>query len=246
MNSAGVLRIRGLHREIRGRTIVGGVDLEIRAGEIVGLLGPNGAGKSTCFRMIVGLEQMDSGTVELGVLRLDGLSIWKRVRAGLGYLPQESSVFLRLSVRDNVQVALDVAKDASRASVDDLLVRAGLGDLGHQRAGSLSGGERRRLEIARCLAMNPKFVLFDEPFAGVDPLAVSAVKETLRGLAGQGIGVLVTDHAVHETLTGCDRAVILDAGTVVASGTPEEVSDDPNVRARYLGANFEIRRPAPH
>ena len=211
----------------------------------MGLLGPNGAGKSTCFRMILGLEKMDAGTVQLDDQPLAGLSLWKRVRAGLGYLPQEPSVFQRLTVRENIQVAIEAGSGRPGQSVDSILIDAGLLDLEGARAGSLSGGERRRLEIARCLATQPRIVLFDEPFAGVDPIAIGALKKRLARLAGQGIGVLVTDHAVQETLSSCDRAVILDEGIVVARGTPDQVADMEHVRARYLGAEFQLHQSAP-
>jgi len=220
------------------------VELSIEPGEVVGLLGPNGAGKSTTFRMIVGLEAMDSGDVSVGGLSLTGLSLWRRVQAGIGYLPQEPSVFRRLSVRENIQVALE-ACGGTGGSLDTILGDSGLQTLADAKAGSLSGGERRRLEIARCLATGPRIVLFDEPFAGVDPLAIVGLKQRIRDLARRGIGVLVTDHAVQETLSSCDRAVILDEGRVVARGTPTEVAANPHVQSRYLGTDFRFRDNAP-
>jgi lipopolysaccharide export system ATP-binding protein len=239
------LRASGLVRIRKGRRVVDGLDLAIEPGEVVGLLGPNGAGKSTCFRMILGLEAMDAGEVSLEGKPLGKSSLWQRVRAGLGYLPQEASVFQRLTVRENIQVALEASKTRSGPTCDEILAESGLEALGDARAGTLSGGERRRLEIARCLATRPRIVLFDEPFAGVDPLAVASLKERFRELADRGIGVLITDHAVHETLSSCDRAVIVDEGLVVARGTPAEVAAREIVRSRYLGLDFELRVSAP-
>jgi lipopolysaccharide export system ATP-binding protein len=239
------LEVTGLVRRRGGRRVVDGLALSIRPSEVVGLLGPNGAGKSTSFRMILGLEEMDEGEVSLDGQSLDGLSLWRRIRAGLGYLPQESSVFRRLSVRGNIEVALEAIGSAGGPCVDDILRDAGLLKLSAFRADTLSGGEKRRLEIARCLATQPRIVLFDEPFAGVDPLAISSLKTRLRSLAERGIGVLITDHAVHDTLAICDRAVIIDKGCVVAAGSPEEVSEVPEVRSRYLGLDFRLRSSAP-
>ncbi len=236
--AAGGLVAIGLTRSFGGRRVVDGVDLAVGPGEVVGLLGPNGAGKTTSFKMIAGLERADAGTVALDGGRLDGLPLWRRVRAGLGYLPQEPTIFRKLTVRDNLAVAPGAGRD--RAHLDALLERAGLSALGDQPAGRLSGGERRRLEIARCLAARPRVLMLDEPFAGVDPVAVAALQARIRGLAAEGLGLLVTDHAVRETLGICDRAVILDQGRVMAEGSPAQVAADPHVRARYLGEGFRL------
>ena len=237
------LQARGLRRSYRGRRVVDGVDLDVAPGEVVGLLGPNGAGKTTCFRMVAGLELPEAGTVALDGVDLGRLPLWRRVRAGLGYLAQEPTVFRHLSVRNNLEVALG-ARGAPLEQAGALLERAGLLALAEQAAGRLSGGERRRLEIARALAAAPRVLLLDEPFAGVDPVAVAALQRVIAQLARDGMGVLVTDHAVRETLGICDRALILDGGRVMASGAPQQVAADPHVRDRYLGPDFrwEARR----
>jgi lipopolysaccharide export system ATP-binding protein len=241
--SEAALDARGLRRSLGGRVVVDGVDLVVAPGEIVGLLGPNGAGKTTCFRLIAGLLDLQGGSVRIGGESVDGLPLWRRVRQGLGYLPQGPSVFRRLTVRANLTLALEAA-DAPSCRADALLERLGLMDRAADRAGTLSGGERRRLEIARCLAVRPQVVLLDEPFAGIDPVAVAGLQSLVCGLAAEdGIAVLVTDHAVHATLPVCDRAVILDGGRVLAQGTPEAVAADPGVRARYLGPNFQLGGP---
>jgi len=233
----------GLVRSYRGRRVVDGVSLEVHPGEVVGLLGPNGAGKTTSFRLIAGLLSADQGRVLLDGEDLAGLPLWRRVRRGLGYLAQEPTVFRRLSVRDNLAIARQAVGARADAAVDTLLHDAGLSRVAEQPAGSLSGGERRRLEIARCLAAAPRVLLLDEPFAGVDPVGVTDLQRRVAALAAQGLGVLVTDHAVRETLGVCDRALILDQGRVVATGRPEEVAADPHVRARYLGEDFRLHAP---
>ena len=240
------LEARGLRKALGGRTVVASLGLAVRPGEVVGLLGPNGAGKTTTFRMLAGLVAPDVGEVFLDGRRLTGLRLWERVRLGLGYLPQEPSVFRRMSVADNVAVALEGAGRGG-GEVTAILDEAGLAHLATQAAGRLSGGERRRLELARCLAAAPRIVLLDEPFSGVDPVAVSELQGRIRGLAERGIGVLLTDHAVREALGSCDRAVILDGGEVMAQGAPEVVAAHPHARARYLGADFELppRRKSP-
>lgn len=233
------LRAVGLQRTLGGRRVVDGVSLSVAPGEVVGLLGPNGAGKTTCFRMIAGLDRPDAGSVLLDGRDLAQEPLWRRVRAGLGYLAQEPTVFRALTVRENVVAALR-ARGAPAEEADPALERAGLSHLSGSLAGSLSGGERRRLEITRALAAAPRVLLLDEPFAGVDPVAVAALQGLIEQLAGAGIGLLITDHAVRETLGICHRAVILDGGRVIAEGRPEQVAEDPHVRARYLGQGFRL------
>ena len=228
---------RGLDKTLAGRRVVGGVDLEVAPGRVVGLLGPNGAGKTTCFKMIAGLLRPDAGTVTLDGVDLGTLPLHRRVQRGLGYLPQEPSVFQALTARENVGAALE-AKGRSAAEAMSHLEAMGLAALADAPAGKLSGGERRRLEIARCLALSPTVLLLDEPFAGVDPIGVQDLQERVRGLAMGGLGILLTDHAVREALGICDEAIILDAGTAMARGTPAEVAADATVRARYLGDRF--------
>ncbi len=228
---------RGLKKTLSGRLVVGGVDLEVAPGRIVGLLGPNGAGKTTCFKMITGILRPDAGTVTLDGVDLGRLPLHRRVQRGLGYLPQEPSVFRTLTVRQNVGAALE-AKGRPANDAGPYLEALGLAALADAPGGKLSGGERRRLEIARCLALEPTVLLLDEPFAGVDPVGVQDLQERIRGLAAEGLGILLTDHAVREALGICDEAMILDAGTVMARGTPPEVAADPAVRARYLGDRF--------
>ncbi len=235
------LRGRGLRRVHGGRAVLAGLDLLVRPGEVLGLLGPNGAGKTTCFRILAGLDEADAGAVTLDGLPLDGLPLWRRVRAGLGYLAQEPSVFRDLSVEDNLRVPLE-ARGAGVGEAEGLLDQLGLLPLRRARAGTLSGGERRRLEIARSLAARPRVLLLDEPFAGVDPVAVAVLQRHIRGLAAAGIGVLLTDHAVHEALHICDAAILLDAGQAMVRGSPEAVAADPFARARYLGPDFRLRR----
>ena len=205
----------------------------------MGLLGPNGAGKTTSFRMIAGLLRADAGEVLLDGQALTGLRLWERVRRGLGYLPQEASVFRDLSVEANVVVALEGC-GRSRAEAAELLRQGGLDKLSRQRAGGLSGGERRRLELIRCMATRPRVLLLDEPFSGVDPVAVADLQVRIRALAEAGVGVLLTDHAVREALGICHRAVILDGGEVMVEGSPQEVAGHAMARARYLGADFSL------
>ena len=236
MSADAGLVVRGLRRTLGGRPVLDGVHLRVPPGAIVGLLGPNGAGKTTCFRLIAGLDRADAGQVWLDGAPLDGLPLWARVRRGLGYLPQESSVFRGLSVRDNLAVPLQ--RRGALAELDPLLEEAGLTALAGASAGTLSGGERRRLEIARCLAGAPRVVLLDEPFSGVDPVAVADLQQRIGALARRGLGVLITDHAVREALTICDIVVLVDGGRVMVEGTPAEVADNAYARARYLGDGF--------
>ena len=234
-----MLEAEGLRKSYGQRLVVRDVSLSVAPGEIVGLLGPNGAGKTTCFRMITGTERPDAGTVRLAGVALGRQPLWRRVRAGLGYLPQKPTGFRGLSVRDNLRIPLD-ARRGEEGELAALLERVGLVGVADTLAGRLSGGERRRLEIARCLASGPRVMLLDEPFAGVDPVAVADLQSEIRQLAQEGIGILVTDHAVRETLGICDRAVILDAGEVIAEGSPETVAADSRVRGRYLGEGFRL------
>lgn len=237
--SAPLLEAVALHRRLGGRVVLAGVSISIAPGEVVGLLGPNGAGKTTCFRLITGELPMEQGTVRLGGRVLDGLPLWRRVRAGLGYLPQAPSLFRSLDARAHLELA-----GMGRGEIDGALARAGLSEVAQTPAGRLSGGERRRLELARCLATAPRVVLLDEPFAGVDPVGIEGLQRTVRGLADElGLGVLITDHAVRATLPTCDRAIILDGGAPLASGPPDVVAADSRVRARYLGEAFAAEAP---
>ncbi|MFZ5479974.1 MAG: LPS export ABC transporter ATP-binding protein [Myxococcota bacterium] len=235
------LSARGLRKAYARRVVVDGVSIEVPAGRVHGLLGPNGAGKTTVFRLLTGVERADAGEVWLEGQRLDGLPLHRRARLGLGYLPQEDTLFRDLSVRDNVACAMEIAK--SPGSPEPLLARAGIAALADRAIDGLSGGERRRLQIARLLAIRPRFLLLDEPFAGVDPIAVAGLQRLVRALADDGLGVLVTDHAVRETLAICDRATLVDGGVVQVEGTPPEVAADERARARYLGPDFVLAPP---
>jgi lipopolysaccharide export system ATP-binding protein len=239
-----VLRGEHLAKSYKARKVVTDLSLEVRAGEIVGLLGPNGAGKTTAFYMIVGLVAADAGRVLIDEHDLTTAHMHERARAGIGYLPQEASVFRKLSVEDNVAAILELRDDLDKGGRDQELEQI-LGDLhiGHVRQSlgmSLSGGERRRAEIARALAANPRFLLLDEPFAGVDPLSVADIQRIVSNLAQRGIGVLITDHNVRETLGVCGRSYIVGNGTVIASGTAEEILANPQVREVYLGETFRM------
>jgi lipopolysaccharide export system ATP-binding protein len=241
--SASVLRAAGLMKRYRKRTVVSDVSLTVESGEVVGLLGPNGAGKTTCFYMILGLVPIDAGSVMLDGEDLTHLPIFRRSRLGLSYLPQEASIFRKLTVEQNIRAVLEL----QGLEPDDVGTRleALLDDLhvSHLRASpalSLSGGERRRVEIARALATNPRFILLDEPFAGVDPIAVLDIQQIIRFLKERGIGVLITDHNVRETLGICDHAYIINQGAVLAFGKPEEIIYNEAVRKVYLGENFRL------
>jgi len=232
-----------LRKSYRGRRVVDGVSLSISPGEIVGLLGPNGAGKTTCFYMMVGLVEPDGGRVMLGERDITDWPMFRRARAGVAYLAQEPSAFRRLDVQDNIWMVLEaLGTDASEAQrrIDNLLEDFGLSALRHQRAETLSGGERRRLEVARSLAIEPTFILLDEPFAGIDPLAVIDLQRIIGHLKSLGIGILITDHNVRETLKITDRAYIIKDGKIFATGDPVGLSDNEDVRRIYLGEEFRL------
>ncbi|HXN22075.1 MAG TPA: LPS export ABC transporter ATP-binding protein [Candidatus Dormibacteraeota bacterium] len=232
-----------LDKTYRGRKVVDGVELEIRQGEVVGLLGPNGAGKTTTFYILVGLARPDSGHVLLNGDEITDLPMYLRARSGISYLPQEPSVFRQLTVEENLLAVLEtlpLTAEQQRDRVEELLARMGLETLRYNRAYTLSGGERRRLEIARSLVLQPAFVLLDEPFSGIDPLTVGELQNVIRELSEGGIGVLVTDHNVRETLNVTDRAYIINHGKIFRSGTPADLSRDAEVRRVYLGDNFRL------
>ena len=234
----------GLQKSYGGRTVVRGVSIDIAPGEIVGLLGPNGAGKTTTFAIVVGLVEPDEGTVRLGDRDLTGLPMYRRARAGISYLPQEPSVFRKMTVEQNLLAileTLDLPHSAQLERADELLVEFGLDAIRDHRSYTLSGGERRRVEIARSLVVSPYFLLLDEPFAGIDPIAVLDIQTIVRRLASSGIGVLVTDHNVRETLSIVDRAYIINAGEILRAGTPFALSNDAVVRKIYLGEAFQLR-----
>ena len=240
---AGRLRTAALNKRYKKRTVVRDVSLEVMSGEVVGLLGPNGAGKTTCFYMIVGLVPADGGRILVEERDITRLPIHRRARLGLSYLPQEASVFRRLTVQENVRAVLELmalAPEAVEARLDELLGELHIAHLRDAPALSLSGGERRRVEICRALATRPAFILLDEPFAGVDPIAVLDIQRIIRFLRERGIGVLITDHNVRETLGICDRAYIINEGSVLASGKPEEIVYNENVRRVYLGEHFRL------
>ena len=243
------LEARDLKKAYGSRPVVKGVSLAVNSGEVVGLLGPNGAGKTTSFYMIVGLLRSDAGQIELDGQRIEGMPIHRRARMGLGYLPQEASIFRKLNVADNVRAVLELQQDAqgrslSRAQVeqelDVLLNDLHVNHLRDSPSVALSGGERRRVEIARALATKPRFILLDEPFAGIDPIAVIEIQRIIGFLKTRGIGVLITDHNVRETLGICDRAYIINDGRVLTSGTPAEIVDNADVRRVYLGEHFKM------
>ena len=238
-----VLSAEGLAKAYGGRTVVRGVSLEVGSGEIVGLLGPNGAGKTTTFSIVVGLVAPDAGVVRLGDRDLTDLPMYRRARAGISYLPQEPSVFRKMTVEENLLAILETLELSPRERAercDALLAEFGLEKLRRHRAYTLSGGERRRVEIARSLVLSPYFLLLDEPFAGIDPIAVLDIQEIVRRLASSGIGVLVTDHNVRETLSIVDRAYIIHGGEILRSGTPLALSSDAAVRKIYLGESFRL------
>jgi lipopolysaccharide export system ATP-binding protein len=239
------IHTRDLIKSYRNRTVVDHVSVNVKQGEIVGLLGPNGAGKTTTFYMVVGLIKPDDGRVFLDEEDITRLPMYKRAQLGLGYLPQEASVFRKLSVEDNIKAILemtDLSKKDQKDKLEALLDEFRLHHVRKNNGDSLSGGERRRTEIARALAVDPKFILLDEPFAGVDPIAVEDIQSVVARLKHKNIGILITDHNVNETLSICDRAYLLIEGKIFKHGTAEELADDEQVRRLYLGRNFELKR----
>jgi lipopolysaccharide export system ATP-binding protein len=239
----GTLIARGLTKSYKGRDVVRGVSIGVRAGEAVGLLGPNGAGKTTCFYMVTGLVPVDKGTIELDGFDVTNMPMYRRARLGIGYLPQEASIFRGLSVENNIRAVLEVVekdKAERERSLDALLEEFHISHLRKAPSIALSGGERRRLEIARALASRPNFMLLDEPFAGIDPIAVADIQQLVRHLTSRGIGVLITDHNVRETLGLIDRAYILHAGEVLTHGRASDIINNPDVRRLYLGEGFTL------
>lgn len=242
-NSQNTLATKNLKKRYKSRTVVHDVSFEVISGEVVGLLGPNGAGKTTCFYMVVGLIACDGGEVRLDGQALTHLPIHRRARLGVSYLPQEASIFRKLTVSENIRAVLELQSIAVKEvenRTEALLEELHISHLRHAPATSLSGGERRRVEIARALASGPRFILLDEPFAGVDPIAVLDIQKIIRFLKERNIGVLITDHNVRETLGICDHAYIINEGTVLASGRPDEIIYNENVRKVYLGENFRL------
>ncbi len=239
-----MLVAQGLRKHYRQRQVVADFGLTLDAGEVVGLLGPNGAGKTTCFYMIVGLVSADAGKIELDGQDITAEPMYKRAKLGVGYLPQEPSVFRKLTVADNLRLVLELRDDLDSAGVDkelaSLLDELQIGHVAEQLGASLSGGERRRCEIARALAAKPRLMLLDEPFAGVDPISVGEIQRIVKHLKNRGIGVLITDHNVRETLGICDRAYILNEGSVLAQGAPDALLANPDVRRVYLGETFRL------
>jgi lipopolysaccharide export system ATP-binding protein len=243
------LEVAGLQKSYGARKVVKDVSLAVGAGEVVGLLGPNGAGKTTTFYMVVGLVRADGGVIRIDGQDVHGLPIHRRARLGLSYLPQEASIFRKLTVEENIRAVLELQHGADGRPLpaaeigrrlESLLEELSIGKLRHSPAPALSGGERRRVEIARALATEPRFILLDEPFAGVDPIAVMEIQRIIAFLRSRGIGVLITDHNVRETLGICDRAYIISEGSVLAEGTPADIVDNPQVRKVYLGEHFRM------
>ena len=240
-----LLRTENLVKRYKKRTVAKNVSVTVQQGEIVGLLGPNGAGKTTSFYMIVGMIQPNSGAIYLDDLNITALPMYKRAQLGIGYLPQEASVFRKLSVEDNIKAILEMTKltkDQQAEKLESLLDEFSLHHIRTNLGDRLSGGERRRTEIARCLAVDPKFILLDEPFAGVDPIAVEDIQQVVYKLKSKNIGILITDHNVHETLTITDRAYLLFEGSILMAGSAEELAANEQVRKVYLGQNFELRK----
>lgn len=237
------LVIENLKKSFKKRTVVQDVSLTIKSGEIVGLLGPNGAGKTTSFYMIVGLIPADRGRISLDDVNISKMPIHSRAKLGLSYLPQESSIFRKMNVSENILAILELqelTREKMNKRLEELLQELGINHIRNNTAISLSGGERRRVEIARCLASNPAFILLDEPFAGIDPIAVIDIQKIIKYLAEQKIGILITDHNVRETLGICDRAYIVNQGKILASGLPKALASDQNVRDVYLGKDFYL------
>jgi len=239
------LRAENIVKKYRKRTVVKGVSIDVEQGEIVGLLGPNGAGKTTSFYMIVGLIRANGGRIFLDEKDITSYPVYRRAQLGIGYLAQEASVFRQLSVEDNIKAVLEMtkfSKEYQKEKLESLLDEFGLQRIRKSKGIQLSGGERRRTEIARALAINPAFILLDEPFAGVDPIAVEDIQQIVYRLKDKNIGILITDHNVHETLSITDRSYLLFDGNILKSGTAEELAADEDVRRVYLGKNFELRK----
>ncbi len=240
-----VLQGEALRHSYGKREVLRSIDIRIQPGRLLGLLGPNGAGKTTCIHLLAGILPLRSGRIFLDGIDVGRDPLYRRARLGLGYLPQEPSIFHKLRVRENLELVLEengVPKAERADRIAPLLQRFGLDGQADQRAGTLSGGERRRLEIARVLSLRPKVLLFDEPFSGIDPLTVATIQSDLIRLAEEGIGILITDHNVRETLRICNHAIILHQGEILARGTPSEVARDPETRERFLGKDFELDR----
>ena len=240
-----IIRTEGLTKKYKNRTVVNDVSVNFHQGEIVGLLGPNGAGKTTSFYMIVGLIKPFAGKIFLNDQDITGLPMYKRAQMGIAYLPQEASVFRHLTVEDNIMAILQFSgksKEEQREKLESLIAEFNIQKVRHNKGNNLSGGERRRVEIARCLASDPRFILLDEPFAGVDPIAVEDIQGIVAKLKEKNIGIVITDHNVHETLSITDRAYLLFEGKVLKSGTAEDLASDPMVKKVYLGSNFELRK----
>ena len=240
-----VLRTEDLVKKYRNRTVVNHVSIDVKQGEIVGLLGPNGAGKTTTFYMAVGLVTPNQGKIFLGDIEITKFPVYRRAQNGIGYLAQEASVFRKLSVEDNIRAVLEMTprtEDSQKEKLEELIAEFGLQKVRKNLGDQLSGGERRRVEIARCLAIDPKFIMLDEPFAGVDPIAVQDIQQIVGKLKHKNIGILITDHNVHETLSITDRAYLLFEGKVLFQGIAEELAANPIVREKYLGRDFELRR----
>lgn len=240
-----ILRSEKITKRYKSRTVAKEVSVEVKQGEIVGLLGPNGAGKTTSFYMIVGMVKPNSGKIFLDDIEITNLPMYKRSQMGIGYLPQEASVFRKLSIEDNLRAVLEMTKltkQEQEEKLESLIAEFNLNHVRKNLGDQLSGGERRRTEIARCLATNPKFILLDEPFAGVDPIAVEDIQNVVRKLKEKNIGILITDHNVHETLSITDRTYLLFEGSVIKQGTADDLANDEQVRRVYLGQNFELRK----
>ena len=239
-----ILTAENLAKSYKSRKVVSDVSLTVNSNEIVGLLGPNGAGKTTTFYMVVGLVRQDQGKIIIDGEDISLLPMHNRAQRGIGYLPQEASIFRRLTVYENLMAVLEIRKDLTsqqrREKANELIEEFNIGHIRDSLGQSLSGGERRRVEIARALAANPKFILLDEPFAGVDPISVSDIKKIITDLRNRGLGVLITDHNVRETLDVCERAYIVGAGKIIATGTPEQVMNDEQVKRVYLGEQFKL------
>ncbi|MBI4686913.1 MAG: LPS export ABC transporter ATP-binding protein [Nitrospirae bacterium] len=237
------LEIRDFRKKYDGKEVVRGISLNIHSGEVVGLLGPNGAGKTTTFYMMLGLIQPDSGMILLDSEDLSGLPMYKRARKGIGYLPQEPSIFRKLTVEDNIRAVLEVTESGKQRigdKLEEILEEFKLSSFAKRLGYQLSGGERRKVEIARVLALNPVFILLDEPFVGIDPIAVTELKKTIEQLKGSGIGVIITDHNVRETLSITDRAYIVNNGNILADGTPAMLLCNDSVKKNYLGEDFKL------